>query len=117
MWIFDLFRAYQLQPNRLRAFCIPTVVELIDYDNKYSGTLVPTLVAYLDHNRHLVATSKALFLHRNTVKYRLERCHEILLLDLAQASVAMNVRLSLKIMRYLETLEAGGMIVDRDQHS
>lgn len=117
MWVFDLFRAYQLQPNRLRAFCIPTVVELIDYDNKHSGTLVPTLVAYLDHNRHLVATSKALFLHRNTVKYRLERCHEILRLDLTQASVAMNVRLSLKIMRYLETLEAGGMIIDRDQRS
>ena len=115
MWIYDLFRAYQLQPDKLRAFCIPAVAELIDYDNKHSGTFVPTLIAYLDNNRHLVATSKALFLHRNTVKYRLERCHEILRLDLSQASVAINVRLSLKIMRYLQTLEASGPIIDRDQ--
>lgn len=116
MWIYDLFRAYQLQPDRLRAFCMPAVADLIDYDDKHSGTLVPTLVTYLANNRHLVATAKALFLHRNTVKYRLERCHEILRLDLSQASVATNVQLSLQIMRYLQTLEDGDLIIDREQH-
>jgi len=47
-----------------------------------NGLLLRTLVAWFNHNLQPLATSKALFIHRNTLEYRLSRIAELTCLDL-----------------------------------
>jgi len=47
-----------------------------------NGLLLRTLVAWFNHNLQPLATSKALFIHRNTLEYRLARIAELTDLDL-----------------------------------
>lgn len=44
----------------------------------YSTDLVTTLWSYLDHGRSLEATARDLFVHPNTVRYRLKRVSEVI---------------------------------------
>jgi hypothetical protein len=41
------------------------------------GGLLETLVTFLDHGLSVEAASRALFVHANTVRYRLRRIHEV----------------------------------------
>ena len=41
------------------------------------GTLIETLSAYFDHGRSVEGTGRALFVHPNTVRYRLEQVAEL----------------------------------------
>lgn len=101
LWIYDLFS--HVEPhNVLDAVCFPAVRELVRYDHEHHGDLVKTLSAYLDNNCLLVATSQKMFLHRNTVKYRISRCEDILGLDLSDSQIAMGVMISLRILHYIE---------------
>lgn len=101
LWIYDLFS--HVEPHGvLNAVCFPTVQELVRYDNEHHGDLVKTLFAYLNNNCQLVATSQKMFLHRNTVKYRISRCEDILGLNLSDSQVAMGVMISLRILHYIE---------------
>jgi hypothetical protein len=47
-----------------------------------NGLLRRTLQAWFRHNVQPLATSKALFIHRNTLEYRLNRISELTGLDL-----------------------------------
>jgi hypothetical protein len=46
--------------------------------SKHSPELLQTLVSYLDNGRSLEQTARDLFVHPNTVRYRLKRVSEIL---------------------------------------
>jgi DNA-binding PucR family transcriptional regulator len=46
---------------------------LVDYDRRRDTQLLDTLEGYLDHRGNVVATSRALFIHPNTLRQRLER--------------------------------------------
>ncbi|EBH9143153.1 carbohydrate diacid regulon transcriptional regulator CdaR, partial [Salmonella enterica subsp. enterica serovar Cerro] len=56
------------------------LVKLKAMDN--NGLLRRTLTAWFRHNVQPLATSKALFIHRNTLEYRLNRISELTGLDL-----------------------------------
>ena len=46
--------------------------------SKHSPELLQTLVSYLDNGRSLEQTARDMFVHSNTVRYRLKRISEIL---------------------------------------
>ncbi|MBI3647237.1 MAG: helix-turn-helix domain-containing protein [Actinobacteria bacterium] len=46
---------------------------LVEYDRKRGTQLLDTLEGYLDHRGNVVATSRALFIHPNTLRQRLDR--------------------------------------------
>jgi sugar diacid utilization regulator len=46
---------------------------LVAYDRKRGTQLLDTLETYLDHRGNVVATSRALFIHSNTLRQRLDR--------------------------------------------
>ncbi|MCD7778440.1 MAG: PucR family transcriptional regulator ligand-binding domain-containing protein [Clostridiales bacterium] len=50
---------------------------ILDYDRKNNTELVDTLSVYLKNNCIITNTAKALFTHKNTVKYRIQRIEEI----------------------------------------
>ena len=51
--------------------------KLIQYDKENESDLVKTLFYYLSSNGSLKETAKQLYIHRNSVKYRIDRIKEI----------------------------------------
>lgn len=63
------------------------------------GHLFETAVAYLDSCGNLEATARALFVHPNTVRYRIGRVIDCTGYDLADAHDAFTVRIALALSR------------------
>ena len=70
---------------------------LADYDKKQRANLLETLAAYFSHNEDINTTAEALFVHPNTVRYRLERAAKLLARDLNLAEDRFQLYLALKI--------------------
>ncbi|MER2192660.1 MAG: PucR family transcriptional regulator ligand-binding domain-containing protein [Solibacillus sp.] len=63
--------------------------------------LLETLYEYLEHHCQISETAKRLFVHRNTVIYRLEKCSALLKKDLKDPEVTIQLRLALRIRNHL----------------
>ena len=72
-----LFRVLASHPEEVRSFYEDTVAPIVRYDDQYATDLVGTLEAYLEHNCNMNATAAAIYAHRHTVAYRLERVKEL----------------------------------------
>ena len=72
-----LFRALISDPEEVRSFYRDTVEPLVRYDNQYRSDLLGTLEEYLASDCNMNATARAIFAHRHTVAYRLERVKEL----------------------------------------
>ena len=72
-----LFRVLASHPEEVRSFYEDTVAAIVRYDDQYRTDLVQTLEAYLEHNCNMNATAAAIYAHRHTVAYRLERVKEL----------------------------------------
>ena len=69
--------------------------KLVKEDSKQE--LINTLKAYFYYNESLKETANALFIHVNTLKYRLKRIEEVTGCDLKNSEEKMNLFLGLKI--------------------
>jgi sugar diacid utilization regulator len=67
---------FRSSPNTDRILA-ETLRPLIDYDRTHRSALVTTLRTYLDAGLNLTRTAKALYVHPNTVEYRLRRIREL----------------------------------------
>jgi PucR family transcriptional regulator, purine catabolism regulatory protein len=66
-------------PVELEAFFTATLAPLLDYERAHpSCAFTETLQTFLDADRNVARTARALFVHYNTVKYRLERLERLL---------------------------------------
>ena len=74
--------------------------KLLEADNVQEGNLAETLEAYLDHNCNANATAEDLFIHRNTMRYRLDKIKHILNSDLSDLSECLELKLAFSILRY-----------------
>lgn len=63
--------------------------------------LFKTLDAYFSANANIYKAAQNLYLHRNTMKYRLDRIKDILGVDLDEPEVRFNVQFALKIRHLL----------------
>lgn len=79
-----------------------TLGKLEEYDKQHNSELLRTLEMWLDCNLSIVQTAAALFTHRNTVLYRLEKISELLRSDLKNAGERLKFHLALKIHQLLE---------------
>ncbi len=72
---------------------------LLAYDG--GQELIRTLEAYFEHNGNLSQSAEALFIHRNTLIYRMERIAGITSLDLDKPETRLAVQLALHIYRMM----------------
>jgi hypothetical protein len=75
----------------------PALTMLKKYDEKHQSALYSTLYEYLRLERNVVATAKHMFIHRNSMVYRLQRLGKLLGLDLDDVNVRMYLLLSYHI--------------------
>lgn len=76
--------------------------ELIEYDRINSSELISTLDAYLKENGNITMTAEKMFIHRNTLKYRINKIEEIALCDLRRLDDMIKLEIGLMIGRYLK---------------
>jgi sugar diacid utilization regulator len=96
-----LFRVLASHPEEVRSFYEDTVATIVRYDDQYRTDLVQTLEAYLEHNCNMNATASAIYAHRHTVAYRLERVKELTGLDPMQTEDRERLGLGLKAYRII----------------
>jgi DNA-binding PucR family transcriptional regulator len=77
--------------------CARQIKDLQEYDDKHNTKLNETLETYLRLERNVVQTAKALFIHRSTLFYRLERIQKIINANLDDP----KTRLYLEISYYM----------------
>lgn len=87
--------------QKLKEFYENTLKSLAYPDQDEKRELLRTLETYLRQNCLVTETARILFVHRNTVFYRLIKCQELLNVDLKDADTAMKLRLALAIHHVL----------------
>jgi sugar diacid utilization regulator len=96
-----LFRVLASHPEEMRAFYEATIAPLVHYDEQYGTDLGRTLQAYFDENCNMSATAAAIFAHRHTIAYRLERIRDLTGLDPMRFEDRERLGLSLKVHRLM----------------
>ncbi|MCI1931001.1 MAG: helix-turn-helix domain-containing protein [Clostridia bacterium] len=76
--------------------------ELERQDKEYNSQMLDTLETYFTCNCNLSRTADVLFIHRNTLKYRLKKIKEILMIDFDDCNASFTVQFALKIKKYLK---------------
>ena len=83
--------------DELQRFFRETLGLLTGYDAHHNAELVHTLEVFFQRNANVSETARALYVHRNTLNYRLQRIVEITGLDLNDAEARLAFQLALKI--------------------
>ena len=79
-------------------YCHESVLLLRDYDDEKNTDYYTTLQAYLVHDKNVIATADALFIHRNTVNYRIEKIEEIIGCSLRDSKETFHMLLTYKLL-------------------
>ena len=84
----------------LSEFYQNSIAPVIEYDEKNGSDLYETLRCYLKNNGSVKDTAQALFVHRNTINYKLNKIEELLDMDLStnQARLTLTLGYMLKDM-------------------
>ncbi|MNC68173.1 Carbohydrate diacid regulator [compost metagenome] len=104
--LYDMLSAYT--QNDYRDVCHPALLTLRDYDGKHHADLYHTLFIYLKNNRQLQKTAVELFIHRNTLRYRLQQISELIHVDLDNIDNVLKLYMSYKMTAYLDRLREAG---------
>lgn len=82
-------------------FCKSILKDLAYPENSKDLELRKTLATYLDNQCEITETAEALFVHRNTVKYRIDKCRQLF----GQAVESPEFSLQLRVALFLSDLE------------
>lgn len=98
---FGLFMETGLSPERLGDFVYPPIRAMARWDRENGTDYVRTLRVYLEQGTSQRRTAEALFLHINTVAYRLERIRELFHLELDAPGVMLKAMEGVRLIDYL----------------
>ncbi len=90
--------------------CVDYVRETLGPDflqDRSAGELLLTVQTFLDCNQNGSEAARVLYIHRNTMMYRLEKFNRLTGLDCAQFNTGLRIRMAMLILRYLEKREPG----------
>lgn len=80
---------------------------VVEYDDQRGTQLLDTLGGYLDHRGNVVATSRALYIHPNTLRQRLDRIEQVSGLDLARDDW-LSMAIAAKVVKLRKMRETAG---------
>ncbi|MCI3926278.1 helix-turn-helix domain-containing protein [Paenibacillus sp. TRM 82003] len=95
----DLLR--YLPIDVIESYYTSTFNQLLKTDDKERAELQKTVQTYLEHQSSISATSKKMFIHRNTVIYRLQKYERLTGRSLQDPSDTLRIRLALIMEAFL----------------
>lgn len=99
------FRFYDLLSHvegDLVRYCNESLLKLRQFDKDNSTEYCKTLKIYLENNQNINLTANKLFIHRNTLSYRITKVKELLEMDFMNGEQVFNILYTFKILEYLE---------------
>ncbi len=90
--------------QQINEYCSNKLGRLIEHDCKNDGELLPTLRRLLDACVNIKATADSLFIHVNTLYYRMNRIEKILDIDLAKMDTRVELYTAIKVWDTLQIL-------------
>jgi DNA-binding PucR family transcriptional regulator len=102
----SLVEALSADPQRARYY-LDLLKPLQEYDREHHGDLVRTLGAYLRHGGNSSRAADALYLHRNSLRYRLARIQALTGLDTGDPDVRLALQIGILLL-VDATFESGG---------
>lgn len=81
----------------LREYYTGLFAPLIEYDKGNNTVLLSTLFAYVENDASLTQTAKALYIHENTLKYRLNRIRSLMNIDPSRLEDQVRISIGMKI--------------------
>lgn len=81
--------------------CHRAVIQLLEYDRENCTDLLSSLEVYLRQNRSLKSAAAELFIHPNTLTYRLRYIKNIVTMDLENSHERLHVLLSCIVLRII----------------
>ena len=91
----------RFETNELLRYCHHLVLKLKHYDEKNDTSYVETLRAYLLFQKSIQKTANYLYVHRNTINYRIQKIKEIMGVDLDQYDLDAHMLQSCEIIQYI----------------
>lgn len=88
----------------LRQLCHPGIFELMKFDESHHTNYSKSLYAYYLHDMDIGKSAEYLKIHRNTLKYRLDKLQEILNIDLNNSRILFHIYFSFEILKYNNNL-------------
>lgn len=89
-------------PALLRNFCKEMLDPLARYDKENHSNYVDTLKSYILSNGNTTKISESLFIHRNTVNYRLKKIRELFDIDLNNLATISDFQIAFNILYLFE---------------
>ncbi|MBM7645873.1 purine catabolism regulator [Scopulibacillus daqui] len=87
--------------KHLKEFCENTLRDLAHPKSKEDAELLKTLEIFLNLQGEISETSRKMFIHRNTVKYRINKCESIMDCSIQDPEDTLRIRVALLIMSLL----------------
>lgn len=100
----QIFRLLECIPNHIKQDFIDNYLENREFD----PVLFETLQAYFDKDRHILETSEALHIHRNTLIFRLNKAKDQFGLDPRSFRDAVTLQIVLYMFKFPE-IHSGGI--------
>lgn len=92
LYTVDLTHLKKLYPNKIKP--------IIEYDQTHNSCLLDTLEIYLDNKNSLATAAKILFVHKNTILYRIDKVNS--LVNINNYDI-FNLLFEIKIYKYLQS--------------
>lgn len=89
----------------LHSYISHPIKKLLNYDKRFNTDFYSTLCVYLENCCNVKKTADQLFLHRNTMMYRVNRISEISGIDFNNYNDLFDCMISIKILRFLDKTE------------
>ncbi len=99
--MLDLINYEDKDQSLLLEFCSQTYLLIREYDKTHNTSYTKTFETYVECGYDLQMTAERLFVHKNTILYRLKRIEELFGISSNDTKEMMSVYLSIMIMRYL----------------
>lgn len=86
------------------------ILEIYNYDRTNNTSLLETTYQYLLNNKSLSETSRIMFVHKNTVTYRLDRTKDLFDINFDNAENNLSFMYSASIIKYLDSIKCKALL-------
>ncbi|MGM0445024.1 MAG: PucR family transcriptional regulator [Bacillota bacterium] len=95
---------YRIDKEEKNSFLENSIIPLLKYDKAHNTELLKTLKAFFKENGNLTNVAKKIYIHYNTVHYRLKRIEKITGLSLENPDDKLNLEIALKMLNFTDIL-------------
>ena len=104
-YLFEHMLSTCSDQQELYQFCHPSIFLLREYDKRNNTSYLKFLYQYLENINNPRGVISALNIHRNTLKYRIDKIRRIMNVNLRDSKQLLLLYLSFQILRYKEGKE------------